>query len=742
MKAFGFIVIFMSVMFSSQTITAQNETETLPAPNHLCSQPEQRQKLLKEHPEILELEKSMEVSTQEWIKNHKGKLEKSTTGRIIIPFVFHVINEGGIENVSDAQLIDEVRIMNIDYNKQNADTADAVGNFKYIIANMGVEWRLAKLDPNGNCTNGIDRITSDQTYVGDDYSKLNGWPREKYVNVWLIGQFQIPGAAGYAYYASDVAVDYNFPHRDGVIILSNYMGSIGTGSAFTSKALTHEIGHCFNLQHCWGNTNNPEVSCGDDEVEDTPETMGWLSCPTPSGAQICNPGIVENYQNYMEYSYCSVMFTEGQKARWLATANSPVSGRNNLWTDSNLIATGTYDTLPSPCAPIAGFSVKSTVANSTGNNSRYVCTGTPVQLLNSSGNGTITSRHWTLPTGTTFATGSNDSSLSPTVMFSRLGWQVISLTVSNSYGSSTYTDSNLVYVSSTTASITAPYYEGFEDPGIFNTGRWTSVNFDANNKYDNNITWFTQTTSAAHNGNGSAVLNNYDAHANFDIDEIITPGINMTAVPTAKMQLSFYYSWASANQYLDGQDSMVVYASTDCGVTWRVLSNAAKLGSTGGNAVLNAGYVQANFVPTTAPAYWKQVTLSLTPSTYQVANVHFKIRAFTSIHGNNLYIDDFNVGGAPVPTGIEQPTSITGIQLFPNPTTGDATLSVQLENAGKVVVKVYDISGKLVMSPFDGWMNAGENNVAIDGYAHLAHGVYIVNVIAGESVVQKKLIVQ
>ena len=188
MKAFCFIGIFISAFMRPFTSTAQEEL-----PKHLCSQPEQRQKLLKEHPELLQMEQQVEVYTQEWVKNYKkGITEKSTTGRIIIPLVFHVLNEGGSENVSDAQLIDEVRIMNVDYNKQNADTSQVVGDFKYIVADMGVEWRLAKLDPNGNCTDGIDRIVTDQTYVGDDYSKLNSWPREKYINVWLIGQFQIP----------------------------------------------------------------------------------------------------------------------------------------------------------------------------------------------------------------------------------------------------------------------------------------------------------------------------------------------------------------------------------------------------------------------------------------------------------------------------------------------------------------------------------------------------------------------
>ena len=118
------------------------------------------------------------------------------------------------------------------------------------------------------------------------------------------------------------------------------------------------------------------------------------------------------------------------------------------------------------------------------------------------------------------------------------------------------------------------------------------------------------------------------------------------------------------------------------------------------------------------------------------------IQAFTTIHGNNLFIDDINIGNAPVPTNIEHLSSVSSAELFPNPTTGDATLNLELGNAGNVVVKVYDIAGQAVINAFDGWMNSGENNIAIQGYSHLAHGVYIVNIVAGESVIQKKLLVQ
>ncbi len=733
MKAICFIVISI-IVFADNCIA---QTQSLA--NHLCSQPEQREKLIKEHPEIIQLEQQYEEYTRNWIATHKqGGNEKSVTGRIIIPVVFHVINQGGPENISDAQIIDEVRIMNQDYNKQNADTSEAVGNFPYIIANMGVEWRLATLDPYGNCTNGIDRITSDQTFVGDDYSKLNSWPRENYVNVWLV-KSMANGAAGYAYYPFDVQTIYNEPAMDGVIILSNYIGSIGTSSTFTSRALTHEIGHCFNLEHCWGNTNNPEVSCGDDGVDDTPVTMGWEHCPSPpSAAEICTPGVVENYQNYMEYSYCSVMFTEGQKARWLAAANSTIAGRSNLWTDSNLIATGTFDTVPSPCAPVAHFS----------SNLRYACVGTEVTFYNTSGNGAITSSLWHFPSGTTIGSSATlvpaggDTTANPVVAFHTPGWQVITLTVANSLGGSTLTDSQLVFVTPATALVNAPYYEGFEDPNVFNENVWTSVNYEANNTYDNNITWFRQTNATSHTGNGCVELNNYNAHANYDIDQIVSPGINLTYLQAADLTFSFYYSFATANGYVQNvADSIVVYASSNCGNTWFPISNNEKLGSTSPNSVINAGYVPSAFTPTSSSIYWKKVVCDIPPS-YKTTNTHFMIQAFTTIHGNNLYIDDINIGNAQVPTNIEHLSSVSSADLYPNPTTGDATLNLQLNEAGRVIIKVYDFSGQNVMNAFDGWLNSGTDAVSIQGASRLSQGVYIVNITAGESVIQKKLLVQ
>ena len=699
-----------------------------------CGSSEMRDKLIKMYPGLLEGEAALERETQAYIRDHAAELNnEKSTGPIIIPLVFHVINMGGPENISDAQVIDEVRIMNEDYQKLNPDTVNVTDStLKSVIGNMGVEWRLANIDPNGHCTNGIDRVTSDQTWWGDDNSKLDDWPDDKYVNVWLVKTIS-NGAAGYAYFPSDIGTsgfDVS-PAFDGVLLLSNYTGSIGTGSDITSRALTHEIGHCFNLEHCWGN-GQIGTTCGDDGVNDTPITKGWDFCPSASQAKVCNPLIEENYQNFMEYSFCSCMFTNGQKARWLAAANSTAANRNNLWSAGNLAATGTSDTSRNACAPLASFTV----------NNRYFCVGDSLaKFTSTSGNGTITTYLWNFPTGTP----STATTPVATVKFTQVGWQPVTLTVSNGLGSSSKTDSFMVYVGNTQPAHVAPYFEGFEDPNVFNENGWASINWEEGDVYGDNMVSFKQVTTAAHNGTGSAMLNNWQSLATHDIEEIVSPGYDLLSLTTAQMTLSFYYSIATAAQFTQftgvPPDSLVVYASSDCSQTWLPIY---RTGST--SNFVNAGVVTTPFTP--SASQWQQVNITL-PNSLKQLNVHFKFRVFTTLGGstglagggNNFYIDDINIGNAPVPSGVKTLSALSNVSLYPNPTNGNSTLAFNLAQAGNVNVKLYDVTGKELLTAYNGWMNEGNCKVELEA-GHLAAGVYIVNIVAGESVTQQKLIIQ
>ncbi len=711
MKILKFTLLSFAVAFSLVPFSVKGQE------NH-CGSDAMRKELISQHPEILESEKQLDDLTREFIANYHPEAGSRSSSTFIIPLVFHVISQAGSENISDAQVYSEMKIMNDNWNRRNADTSVVIPSFKSLIGNMGIEYRLANRDPNGNVCTGIDRVYSVQTYMGNDYSKLSNWPRDKYMNVWVV-RSMMDGVAGYAYYPGSVDVLLNTPARDGVILLYNYIGEIGTGSFFNSRTLTHEIGHCFNLKHCWGDSNDPGVACGDDDVQDTPFTKGWASCPSPANAKICTPGLIENYQNFMEYSYCSHMFTIDQTARVAAALNSNKSDRNNLWTPANLATTGTDDTIYDKAPPIADFGIAK----------RFVCVNSNAQFLALPDTSEVDSYEWTFSN----ANVSTSTDRNPIVQFQSPGWQTVSLKVTNSVGNSTKTKTSLVFVSYDHALFQAPFTQDFESPYVFSSSGWGAAN------YDNNNTTFAYSNQGAHAGTGCAKLNNYFADADHDIDEIVSPGYDLTQLTTAQKTLTFDYSWASTAQSfaLHTADSMNVFASTDCGVTW---SNIYKKGTHSGTAVLlNAGSITGSFTPTNSQVWWKQVSITLSNVLIK-PNVMFRFQILSSVGGNNFYIDNINIG-TPT-TAIEDLSSVSDISIFPNPTHGDATLTLDLSKAGNLSVKVYDIQGKEVMNVFEGWLNAGEAQMTIEGSSKLSTGVYIVNVKAGESVIQKKLVIQ
>lgn len=261
------------------------------AQGYQCGTTEMNQKLFAKHPDLAKADAEYNALISKQIAENKNS--RMADQVYIIPIVFHILHINGTENISDAQVIDQVNILNRDFRKLNADTSAIVPAFQGLAADTKIEFRLAQKDPDGNCTNGIDRIYSHKTDQANDYSKLNPWPRDKYLNVWVIKTMESVGTAGYAYYPAATAT-YLFP-VDGIIIIHSYIGSIGTASAGTSRALTHEVGHWLNLPHCWGSTNDPEVGCGDEGVTDTPLTAGHNNCTNRYDFECDSKALTETY---------------------------------------------------------------------------------------------------------------------------------------------------------------------------------------------------------------------------------------------------------------------------------------------------------------------------------------------------------------------------------------------------------------------------------------------------------------
>ncbi|MBA3683473.1 MAG: hypothetical protein H0W73_20250, partial [Bacteroidetes bacterium] len=295
--------------------------------SHLCGSTEAQNEWFAQHPELkikydkLQQEAS-DLDKEQYKTGYKQTdlLQKTSAvaaSIYTIPVVFHILHQGGSENITDAQVIDAIKILSRDYNKQNADTSLVVPQFTNSIGNSKIQFELATIDPTGNCTNGIIRHWDAKTAWTSGFGDyIYSWPRAKYLNIYVVKTIA-SGAAGYTYLPGSgvpAAVD-------AIVILSSYVGSIGSGNVGTSRALTHEVGHWLNLPHVWGGTNQPGVACGNDGVSDTPVTKGFTSCAL-GNAIICNAGITENVQNYMDYSYCSRMFTNGQAVRMTTALNS------------------------------------------------------------------------------------------------------------------------------------------------------------------------------------------------------------------------------------------------------------------------------------------------------------------------------------------------------------------------------------------------------------------------------------
>lgn len=615
-----------------------------------------------------------------------------------IPVVFHVIHNNGSENISDEQILNGLSILNRDFALQNADASLVVSAFENITADVGIEFVLATRDPNGNCTKGINRIVSTLTSDGGQEMKnLIIWPRNKYLNVWIC--LDAAGAAGYTNLPGDVAGFWGVG-TDGIVLRSNYMGAIGTSNSQRSRTLTHEVGHWINLYHTWGPGNSPGVASNcnqDDNVTDTPNTIGWTSCSL-TGSSCGNT--VDNVQNYMEYSYCSRMFTEGQRTRMRAALTSSVAQRNSLITPSNLLATG----VTNPALCIADFKFDKSI----------LCTGGSVEFTDISYHG-INSWNWNFGDGETLV--GNDPAIhqNPTHTFNTPGTFTVTLTVSNGADELSKTYSNVITVLGE-GGINTPVLEGFE-------GNWPANNWFVTN-VDGDETW--QVVSTNYSGTKGLKLSNFTSESGH-VDEFISNTFDMSAMDTIFVS----YKWAYANRVNETDDRLRISASGDCGASW-TLARIRK-GTT--NLPTRTGTNLA-FTPNSIDQ-WDGETLTLTAPNYMTDRFQLKYE-FISYGGNNIYLDDINITVVDtLGNYIELTDSPLEISLFPNPTNDAATLILGSAAHKKTSVTLFNSAGEIVEQIYQGNLTVGTHTFNI---SNKASGFYIVQIQSGNNVTHKKLI--
>jgi hypothetical protein len=276
---------------------------------------------------------------EDWItkkiveKNSKPQIMKVQAEPRVIPVVVHVLHNGtavGVDaNISDAQILSQIRVLNEDFRRKNADAIRTPEEFLPVAADANIEFVLAKQDPNGLPTNGIVRKQGPKTIYGPEDATIIGqtsqWNPEEYLNMWVVPL--VSPFLGYATFPTSNLPGLNFVPsasiRDGITVDYLFFGTgPGTAANTTGRTTTHEVGHYLGLRHIWGD-GGCEV---DDFVLDTPnqDNPNQTICnDNPSRFSCGNNNMIQNYMDYTP-DRCMNLFTKGQVDRFdVVLANSP-----------------------------------------------------------------------------------------------------------------------------------------------------------------------------------------------------------------------------------------------------------------------------------------------------------------------------------------------------------------------------------------------------------------------------------
>jgi len=270
----------------------------------------------------------------------KNSVKKTnTTSSYTLPVVFHVFgttfNEGSTVTID---LIEEaLQKTNEDFKGLSPDYSTIDAPFAAVKQSLDITFKLAQLDPNGNPTTGVI-FYEEASGMGNYNSSIvreAAWNNLKYINVYITRDLYDDGDyynSGVAWYPDTFMTNQNIAR---IVYNGSYLAS-NTNENFRS-VLTHEFGHFLDLPHTFegGCSTNPSAGDG---IDDTPSLTSSSKETNCNKIYNCYSQEINN-ENFMDYTDCYKMFTQGQVSRMTNALNNSTA-RNTLWTPQNLIGTG------------------------------------------------------------------------------------------------------------------------------------------------------------------------------------------------------------------------------------------------------------------------------------------------------------------------------------------------------------------------------------------------------------------
>jgi hypothetical protein len=580
-----------------------------------------------------------------------------TQSAIQIPVVVHVIHNGitSPSYIPKAQVLSQIKVLNNDFQRLNADRTQTPAIWQPIAAAMDVEFVLAKRDPLGLPTDGIvyaqgKKSTYDLLSDEAQYKALSYWPAEQYLNVWVVPTPATSSLIGLASFPQSTLPGLEEANlnrlTDGVSVDHKVFGSIDDGpfvldSRFNKgRTLTHEIGHFFGLRHIWGDVSGCN---GTDYVDDTPRSAsGTRGCPNHPVNNSC--GAQTMFQNYMDLSddLCMNLYTIGQVGRMnVVLQNSPrraslASSPGALApvrVNNDLLALAWDTPTANECAgtnpatirvvnaglnPVTSATIRVTVNNA------VVETALVTLALDTLKATSVTLSPLSLPTGGTY----------------QLAFEITSVNGT--------TDGNAAN-NRKELTVQAEVPQPLPQLADFDSGPqgWTSVNLD-----NDSFSWFRKLAPNASPSNQAFTSDFYNNQSVGSGDLLVSPVLDLTAATSVVFRFDRAYARFPGNNL----DTLKVVFLNGCGIN---PAAATVFFRKAGSALTTAADMSAPFTPN-GPSQWtKDIVAFGDLSNRQRGRVG--LLAING-NGNNLYVDNAEVLSGTVNDlaliGVEKPAPV------------------------------------------------------------------------------------
>ncbi len=617
---------------------------------------------------------------ESWLrKQNRANAPKASQDQVItIPVVVHVVHNGELlgegSNISRERILQQIDILNADFSRTNADASLTPAEFLGVAANVGIQFELARQDPNGLVTDGITRTQGTQTvyrFQEDPVLKSTiHWPSEDYMNLYIANLQGFLGWAEFPFSPIEGIPDINIESElDGVVLDHRFVGLNSNTGTFRSfgRTGTHEVGHYLGLRHVWGDGGcNADDFCTDTPLSSVSYAGG---CPSEDQSSCGSNDMYSNFLNFTDDA-CMNIFTECQKQRM----------RTVLFTSPRRASLINSPALTDPTTFAMDLGIQEVVVPPVASCTQVV---TPAMIVTNFGTTEITNFNIQLfneqeTIGAKFIAANLEPLDTVMATFDPITLQdeqTLRFMITAVNGVQDDNDANNLVTVQAIGPRTEriPYSEHFESASNFNTIS------------DNPALITVEDAPNTTLGNQAARFNFYQEPNELGEKQILLlPHIDTNSITSANLQFEYAYG----NDSTTSLDGLILAVSRDCGVTFP--ESGYLFRQFGSGLKTTARNLQGPYTPS-GPGEWTTATINIT-SLLSEENLRFALIGING-SGNHIYVDNFRIDPADL--------KAVDISLSPNDrvplTTCESFIrpTINVSNEGFETINSFDLQYNL-----------------------------------------------